>query len=147
MFRRAAEGRVAVPLPVLRVQGQKGQQVDGGLKYIEAVAGPGPVETAPGITALYVAPVALALGVEAPLVGVTGSAVFIESNEHSVVVLLCLVFGWLPALIDQPLLRESIENLPADMPLLEQIGIHPPHGLIGGWRGKFLRLVPFLFLS
>ena len=58
-----------------------------------------------------------------------------------------LIYGQFPALIDQSLLCESIEDLPADMPLLEQVGIHPPHGLIGGWQGKFFRPVPFLFLS
>ena len=100
-----------------------------------------------GDTALYVAPVALALGVEATLVGMTGNAVFIESDEHGVMILLCLIPGQFPAFIDQSLLCESIEDLPADMSLLEQIGIHPPHGLIGGWQGKFFRLVLFLFLS
>ena len=62
MSRRTAESHIAVLLPAVRVQGEKGKQIDGGLEYIEAVAGTDPVETAPRITALYVAPVAFALG-------------------------------------------------------------------------------------
>ena len=87
--------------------GEKGKQIDGGLEYIETVAGTDPVETAPGITALYVAPVAFALGIEPPLVGMTGNAAFIESDEHGVVIHLCLIYGQFPALIDQSLLCES----------------------------------------
>ena len=34
-----------------------------------------------------------ALSVESTLVGMTGNAVFIESDEHGVVILLCLIFG------------------------------------------------------
>ena len=107
MFRRTTESHIAVLLPAVRVQGEKGKQIDGGLEYIEAVAGTDPVETAPGITALYVAPVAFALGIEPPLVGMTGNAAFIESYEHGVVIHLCLIYGQFPALIDQSLLCES----------------------------------------
>ena len=107
MFRRTTESHIAVLLPAVRVQGEKGKQIDGGLEYIEAVAGTDPVETAPGITALYVAPVAFALGIEPPLVGMTGNAAFIESDEHGVVIHLCLIYGQFPALIDQSLLCES----------------------------------------
>lgn len=88
MSRRTAESHIAVLLPAVRVQGEKGKQIDGGLEYIEAVAGTDPVETAPRITALYVAPVAFALGIEPPLVGMTGNAAFIESDEHGVVMLM-----------------------------------------------------------
>ena len=107
MFRRTTESHIAVLLPAVRVQGEKGKQIDGGLEYIETVAGTDPVETAPGITALYVAPVAFALGIEPPLVGMTGNAAFIESYEHGVVIHLCLIYGQFPALIDQSLLCES----------------------------------------
>ena len=107
MFRRTTESHIAVLLPAVRVQGEKGKQIDGGLEYIEAVAGTDPVETAPRITALYVAPVAFALGIEPPLVGMTGNAAFIESDEHGVVIHLCLIYGQFPALIDQSLLCES----------------------------------------
>ena len=107
MFRRTTESHIAVLLPAVRVQGEKGKQIDGGLEYIETVAGTDPVETAPGITALYVAPVAFALGIEPPLVGMTGNAAFIESDEHGVVIHLCLIYGQFPALIDQSLLCES----------------------------------------
>ena len=107
MSRRTAESHIAVLLPAVRVQGEKGKQIDGGLEYIEAVAGTDPVETAPRITALYVAPVAFALGIEPPLVGMTGNAAFIESDEHGVVIHLCRIYGQFPALIDQSLLCES----------------------------------------
>ena len=133
-------------LPAVRVQGEKGKQIDGGLEYIETVAGTDPVETAPGITALYVAPVAFALGIEPPLVGMTGNAAFIESDEHGVVIHLCLIYGQFPALIDQSLLCESAEHLPADVSLLEQISIYPPQGLVCGRQGKFLWRPFFFFL-
>ena len=132
-------------LPAVRVQGEKGKQIDGGLEYIEAVAGTDPVETAPGITALYVAPVAFALGIEPPLVGMTGNAAFIESYEHGVVIHLCLIFGQFPAFINQPLLGKGVEDFTADVPLLEQVGIYPPHGLVSGRQGKFFRLLLFFF--
>ena len=145
MFRCPAEGRIAVPLPVLRVQGQKGKQVDRGFEYIETVAGSSPVKTAPGIAALHIAPVTFALSVESTLVGMTGNAVFIESDEHGVVILLCLIFGQFPAFINQPLLGKGVEDFTADVPLLEQVGIHPPHGLVSGRQGKFFRLLLFFF--
>ena len=145
LFRRTTESHIAVLLPAVRVQGEKGKQIDGGLEYIETVAGTDPVETAPGITALYVAPVAFALGIEPPLVGMTGNAAFIESYEHGVVIHLCLIFGQFPAFINQPLLGKGVEDFTADVPLLEQVGIHPPHGLVSGRQGKFFRLLLFFF--
>ena len=62
----------------------------------------------------------------------TGNAVFIDSDEHGVVVFLAPIHGLLTALIDEFLPDEGVEHLPIDAPLLEQIGIHPAHGLVGG---------------
>ena len=42
-------------LPAVRVQGEKGKQIDGGLEYIETVAGTDPVETAPPIPVFAIA--------------------------------------------------------------------------------------------
>ena len=47
------------------------------------------------------------IDIEPPLVGMTGNAAFIESDEHGVVIHLCLIYGQFPALIDQSLLCES----------------------------------------
>ena len=69
VLRGAAEGHIAVLLPCLRVQRQKGQHVDGRLEHIEPAAVPEPVEAAPGIAALHIAPEALALGCRGPACG------------------------------------------------------------------------------
>ena len=60
---------------------------------------------------------------------VTGNAVFIESDEHGVVVFLCPVLGSFTALVDELLAHEGIEYLAVDATLLQQVGIHTAHGL------------------
>ena len=59
----------------------------------------------------------------------TGNAVFIESDEHGVVIFLCPVPGVFTALIDELLAHEGIEYLAVDTTLLQQVGIHTAHGL------------------
>ena len=59
----------------------------------------------------------------------TGNAVFIESDEHGVVVFLCPVPGFFTALVDELLAHEGIEYLAVDATLLQQVGIHTAHGL------------------
>src|SRR5699024_7846952 len=86
LFRRAAEGYIAVLPPSLRIKGEEGQQVNGRLEHIEPAAVSAPVETAPGITSLHISPEALSPGVQSPLVGMTGNAVFVASHEHGVVI-------------------------------------------------------------
>ena len=54
---------------------------------------------------------------------------FIESDEHGVVVFLCPVLGSFTALVDEPLAHKGIEYLAVDTTLLQQVGIHTAHGL------------------
>ena len=99
-----------------------------------------------GIASFYIATVALALRIDASFVGVAGNAMFIDSDE-----LRHMITPWsypwtIPGFHRSAFLGEGVEDLTTDMPLLEQIGIHPSHCLVGGRQGKFLRLLPFLFL-
>ena len=54
VFAGPAEGGVAVGLPVLLVQRQEGQHVNGGLEDVEAVAGPAVVEAVPSVAAAHI---------------------------------------------------------------------------------------------
>lgn len=146
VFRCTTERHIAVLLPVLWVQSKKSQQINRCFEHIEPVTGPSPVKAVSGIASFYIATVALALRIDASFVGVAGNAMFIDSDEYGIMILLGLILGQFPAFIDQPFLGEGVEDLTTDMPLLEQIGIHPSHCLVGGRQGKFLRLLPFLFL-
>ena len=60
---------------------------------------------------------------------VTGNPVFIESDEHGVVVFLCPISGFFTAFVDELLAHEGIEYLAVDATLLQQVGIHTAHGL------------------
>ena len=136
VFRCSAQGHIAVFLPASGVAGEEGHQVNGRLKDIEAVAGPGVVKAAPGIAALHVDAEGFAEAVEAALVGVARDAVFILTDEDGVVILSVLEF--LTALIQQSSPDKSIDHVPVQKAVLEQIGVHPPHLLTGRGQGKFL---------
>ena len=125
LFSHAAQSHIAVPLPVLWVQCQKGEQVDGRLEYIEPVAGPVPVETVPGIAALHIDAEGLAHAAGAPLVGMTDNAVLIFPNEHGVVIFLVL--------IDQSGPDKGAQHLPVDEAPFQEVGVQPPH-LPAHWR-------------
>ena len=88
LLRSAAEGYIAVFPPSLRIEGQEGQQVNGRLEHIEPAAVSKPVKTATGIAALHIPAEAVSLGVEAPLMGVAGSAVFVTPNEYGIMIFL-----------------------------------------------------------
>lgn len=83
----------------------------------------------PRVAALNVAAIALPHGIQPALMPMTGNAVFIESDEHGVVVFLCPVHGFFTAFVDEFLAHEGIEYLAVDAPLLQQVGIHTAHGL------------------
>lgn len=146
VFRCTAESHIAMALPILWVQGQKGQQINGGFEHIESFTAPSPVKAVSGIATFYITTVAFSLRIDTSFVGVTGNAMLIGSDEYSIVILLGLILGQFPAFIDQPFLGKGIEDLTTDMPLLKQVGIHTAHCLIGGRQGKFFRLLMLLFL-
>ncbi|MPM28369.1 hypothetical protein SDC9_74891 [bioreactor metagenome] len=143
MFGHAVEGDIAVPLPVPRMQGNEGQHVDGCFEYKKGVALSDPMKAAARIAALHVTLVRLALGIGAALVRMPGNAVFIKADEHSVVIFLILV--------DQPLMGEERQRVPAYEPLLDQIGKYAAHVVVGVRQSEFLSgrrralggLVPF----
>ena len=124
----AAQGHIAMVRPAVRVQCQKREQVNGGLKHIEQAVLAHVVEAVLGLAALHVDLEGLALAVGAPLVGVSGDALPIRAHEDAVVVL-CV-------LIQQAGPGEVGDHLPADVPLLQQVGVHPPHVCVGRRQGE-----------
>ena len=87
----AAAGHIAVLLPVLRMQGDIGEKVDRGLKYIQVPIRPRVVKAVSRVTARHVEFEGLALAVGAALLRVTGNAVFVCSDEHGVVIFRILI--------------------------------------------------------
>ena len=116
-------------LPLLREKGDVGEQVDRGLEDIERVIAAKIVKAVLRVAALNVAAIALPHGVQPTLMPMTGNAVFIESDEHGVVVFLCPVPGSFTALVDELLPHEGIEYLAVNATLLQQVGIHTAHRL------------------
>ena len=88
-----AAGHIVMLLPPLREKGDVGEQVDRGLEDIERVIAAEIVKAVPRVAALNVAAIALPYGVQPALMPMTGNAVFIESDEHGVVIFLCPVPG------------------------------------------------------
>ena len=72
-----AAGHIAVLLPVLRMQGDIGEKVDRGLKYIQVPIISQMVKAVSRVTARHVEFEGLALTVGAALLRVTGNAVFV----------------------------------------------------------------------
>ena len=64
---------------------------------------------------------------------------FIESDEHGVVIFFRPIFGAFTAFVDELLAHEGIEYLSVDASLLQQIGIYPTHGLVLRRQLKGLR--------
>ena len=92
----------------------------------------------PRVAALNVAAIALPHGIQPTLMPVMGNAVFIESDEHGVVVFFCPVPGFFTAFVDELLAHEGIEYLAVDAPLFQQVGIHTAHGLALRWEREGL---------
>ena len=144
MIGHAAEGDITVLLPPLRMQCDKGQQINGSLEGVHPVAGSAAVETVPGIAASCIPLEACTKRVQPAFVGMTGSAVFIVSDEHGVVMLSAAIRRWLRTLIDQFCVDERVQHLPADAPVLEQIGVHPAHIRASGRKRKRFFLPAFI---
>ena len=116
-------------LPPLREKGDVREQVNRGLKDIERVITAEIVKAVLRVAALNVAAIALPHGIQPALMPMTGNAVFIESDEHGVVVFLCPIPGFFTAFVDELLAHEGIEYLAVDTTLSQQVGIHTAHGL------------------
>ena len=64
----------------------------------------------------------------------TCNAVLIKSDKNGIVVIFAAIRRWFRTFIEQLCVDKSVHHLPADAPLLEQIGVHPAH--IGAGRRK-----------
>lgn len=73
VFRYTAESHIAMALPILWVQGQKGQQINGGFEHIESFTAPSPVKAVSGIATFYITTVAFSLRIDTSFVGVTAT--------------------------------------------------------------------------
>ena len=80
MLGGSAEGHIAVLPPVLLMKADVREKIDGRFEHIELIGFANPVEAVSRIAALDVAAIAFAGGIDAPLVPVTGNAVFIISD-------------------------------------------------------------------
>lgn len=137
VFADSAESNKAAFLPPASgVTCEEGQQVDGSHKDIEPVAEAGVVEAAAGTAALYVDTESPADIVDAALVNMTGNAIFVLSNKDCVVIF--PAFELFATLIEQTSMDKSIDSIPIQKAAFQQIGIHPPHILVGGRQGKLL---------
>ena len=145
-----AASHIVMLLPAFRVEGDIGEQIDGGFEYIERVISAEIMKAVLRVTPFDVAAVAFADGIQSALVSMTRNAVFIESDEHGVVIFLCPILGFLAAFVDELLANEGVEYLSVDASLLQQIGIYPTHrlvlrrqlkGLRGLWRFFFCRRI------
>ena len=116
-------------LPSFWEKGDVREQVDRGLEDIERVIAAKIVKAVSRVAALNVAAIALPHGIQPALMPMTGNAVFIESDEHGVVIFLCPVPGSFTAFVDELLAHEGIEYLAVDATLLQQVCIHTAHGL------------------
>ena len=80
----AAERHIAVLLPVVGVQRDIGEHIDGRFKHIKAIACPDVMEAVGRAAAFHIALESSALRVEPPLVGMSGNAVFIASHKYGI---------------------------------------------------------------
>lgn len=83
----AAKRHVALALPVLRVQADIGQQIDGGLENEQVLTGACMVEAVLRQTAFYIDPKGPAFEIGASHMGMTGNAVLVETDEHGVMMI------------------------------------------------------------
>ena len=125
-----AGGGIAVASPIFLVQRNKGQHIYGSLKEIERAVRSGPVEAVTGIAAFRIALVG-ALTACSSFVCVTGNAVFIVTDENSVVVVGGFVY--------HSLMHKGRQHLSVYPSAVKQIGIHSPHIIVFRRKGERLR--------
>ena len=108
-------------LPAVWIEGDVGQEVDGGLEDIEGLVRAVFVEAMLAVAALNVHAEHPALAVGAADVGVFCFAAAIHSNENAVVMLI---------LVEQLFVYEIGDDLPVNVALTHEVGIHTPHGSV-----------------
>ncbi|MPN53886.1 hypothetical protein SDC9_201554 [bioreactor metagenome] len=113
MLGNTTEGHIAVLLPVLRVQGDIRQQVDGRLEHIEEVVGSVIMKAIDRVAAVHISAERPALGVEAALVGVPRDAILVQPHKNGIVVFLCLISGFFTALVDELPACKEVDHVAA----------------------------------
>ena len=116
-----AAGDVAVLLPSVGVEGDVGQEIDGGLEHIEGLVRAVLMKAVLACAALNVHTEHPALAVGAADVGMLCFAAAIQPHENAVVMLV---------LVEQLFMYKGRNNLAVDVALTHEIGIHTPHGSV-----------------
>ena len=114
--------------PILWVEGEIRQKINGRLEYKQASISAQVVEAVSGIAALYVLPECLSSAVGAPLVSMARSAGFILAYKHHVVVRFIFV--------EHPCPGEVCDHIPVNMTVLHQVGVYSAHIPVGGRQHK-----------
>ena len=114
-----AAGHIAVGCPILRIHGDEGEHVDGGLKHVEVPVASQVVKAVSGVAALHILTEGFPVAAGAAFVGVPGDALRVRPHKDTVVVL---------AVLDERFrLCEVGYDLAVDVTLLDQIGKDAPH--------------------
>ncbi len=106
-------------LPSVGVEGDVGQEIDGGLEHIEGLVRAVLMKAVLACAALNVHAEHPSLAVGAADVGVFCLAAAIQPHENAVV---------MRVLVEQLFMYEIGDDLPVDVPLAHKVGIHTPHG-------------------
>ena len=117
-------------LPAVWVEGDVGQEIDGRLKYIEGLVGPVLMKAMPAGAALNVHTEHPPFAVGTADVGVFRLAAAIQPHENAVV---------MDVLIQQLLTHKASDDVPVDVPLAHEVGIHTPHGSVRLRQSEGLR--------
>ena len=117
-------------LPAVWVEGDVGQEIDGGLEHIEGLVRAVLMKAVLAGAALNVHTEHPSLAVGAADVGVLCFAAAIQPHENAVVVLV---------LVEQLFVYEIGDDLPVDVPLAHEVGVHTPHGPVRLRQSEGLR--------
>ncbi len=130
-------------LPAVWVEGDVGQEVDGGFEDIEGLVGPVFVEAMLACAALNVHAEHPSLAVGTADVRVLGLTAVIQPHENAVV---------MRVLVEQLFMYEIGDDLPVNVALTHEVGVHTPHGSVRlrqreGLRNFIHRLCLFICFS
>ena len=117
-------------LPAVWVEGDVGQKIDGGFEHIERLVRAVLMKTVPAGAALNVHTEHPSLAVGAADVGVFCLAAAVHSNENAVVMLV---------LVEQLFMYEIGDDLPVNVALTHEVGVHTPHGSVRLRQSEGLR--------
>ena len=118
-----------MPLPVLRIKGDEGQQIDGRFKHIQASVCADMMEAVSWITALHIQTEGFSVAVGAALMGVARNTLRIRADKHGVVIL--------GIFIQESGLGEVRHHIFCDAAMLDEIRKHSAHIFVGRWQCKW----------